>query len=146
MIKGIRNRLIQLIYKGDNQIGLTNIRYLPRWIVLMIDVFILIFSMVLTYLLLENLNIKHYQSLTIFEQFALLFILNTIFFFVFKTYSGLIRHSTFTDIAKMVLASFSTLFFASLINYSFFYITGKKIYLIPGLVFYAFFSFSLLLI
>lgn len=146
MIKGIRNRLIQLIYKGDNQIGLTNIRYLPRWIVLMIDVFILIFSMVLTYLLLENLNIKHYQSLTIFEQFALLFILNTIFFFVFKTYSGLIRHSTFTDIAKMVLASFSTLFFASLINYSFFFITGKKIYLIPGLVFYAFFSFSLLLI
>lgn len=146
MIKGIRNRLIQLIYKGDNQIGLTNIRYLPRWIVLMIDVFILMFSMVLTYLLLENLNIRHYDTLTISEQFALLFILNTIFFFVFKTYSGLIRHSTFTDIAKMVLASFSTLFFASLINYSFFFITGKKIYLIPGLVFYAFFSFSLLLI
>lgn len=146
MIKGIRNRLIQLIYKGDNQIGLTNIRYLPRWIVLMIDVFILMFSMVLTYLLLENLNIQHYDTLTISEQFALLFILNTLFFFVFKTYSGLIRHSTFTDIAKMVLASFSTLFFASLINYSFFFITGKKIYLIPGLVFYAFFSFSLLLI
>jgi FlaA1/EpsC-like NDP-sugar epimerase len=146
MIQGIKNKLVQVIYKGDNQIGITNIRYLPRWIVLLIDVVILSFSMLLTYVLLENLNISHYNTFTIFEQFLLLFVLNTVFFFVFKTYSGLIRHSTFTDIAKMVLASFSTLLLATAINYSFFYITGNKIYLIPGLIFYAFFSFSLLLL
>ncbi len=146
MIQSIKNKLVQVIYKGDNQIGITNIRYLPRWIVLMIDVVILVISMLLTYVLLENLNIRHYKTFTIFEQFLLLFVLNTGFFFVFRTYSGLIRHSTFTDIAKMVLASFSTLFLAIVINYSFFYITGNKIYLIPGLIFYAFFSFSLLLL
>src|SRR5690606_23592637 len=134
MIQGIKNKIIQVIYKGDNQIGLTNIRYLPRWIVLMIDIAILVFSLLLTYVLLMNLNIRHYETLTLFEQFAILFISNTAFFFVFKTYSGLIRHSTFTDITKLLLASFSTFLLATVINYSCFYISGNKIYIMPGLV------------
>jgi FlaA1/EpsC-like NDP-sugar epimerase len=145
MFQGFKNKLLQLIYKGDNQIGITNIRYLPRWIVILIDSLILVFSMLLAYYILQNLNIHLYTKLSIIQQTSLLFVINFIFFFVFKTYSGLIRHSTFTDITKLVLASSSTLLLSSLINYTVFFITGQKIYLMPGLIFYAFFSFTLLL-
>ena len=146
MFQGLKDRFLRVIYRGDNQIGITNIRYLPRWIVILIDSLILVFSMLLTFIILYNLNIHPYSTLSLFEQSGLLFVFNVSFFFVFKTYSGLIRHSTFTDIAKLVLAAFSTLLVSTFINYGYFFITGQKIYLMPGLIFYAFFSFSLLLL
>lgn len=145
MFQGLKNKLLQLIYKGDNQIGITNIRYLPRWIVILIDSLVLIFSMFLAYFILQNLNIHLYTTLSVVQQTSLLFVINVTFFFVFKTYSGLIRHSTFTDIAKLVLAAVSTLLLTTIINYTVFFISGHKVYLMPGLVFYAFFSFTLLL-
>ncbi|MEX0997855.1 MAG: nucleoside-diphosphate sugar epimerase/dehydratase [Flavobacteriaceae bacterium] len=134
------------IYTGDNQISITNIRYLPRWIVIGIDVVIIGFSLLMTHLILENLNIRYYDTLSLLQQSLIILITNTVFFFVFKTYSGLVRHSTFTDIAKLVLASFSTLLLVTILNYSFFYLAGKKLFLMPFLVFYAFFSFSFLLL
>lgn len=142
----VNSKLMRLIYQGDNQIGITNIRYLPRWIVIVLDSITLVFSILLTFFILQNLTIRPYSTLSLIEQAALLFAINFAFFFVFKTFSGLIRHSTFTDITKLALASFCTLLFASIINYTTFFITGEKIYLMPGLIFYAFISFSLLLL
>lgn len=145
MIQGIKNKLLKTIYSGDNHIGLTNIRYLPRWIVIGIDVLIIAFSLLMTYLIFQNLNIRYYDTLSLLEQFLIILFANIVFFFVFKTYSGLVRHSTFTDIAKLVLASFTTLLLVSTLNYSSFYLTGNKLFLMPFLVLYAFFSFSFLL-
>ncbi len=146
MIQGIKNKILKSIYTGDNQIGITSIRYLPRWIVIGIDVLIIVFSLLMTHLILENLNIRYYDTLSLPQQFLIILITNIVFFFVFRTYSGLVRHSTFTDIAKLVLASFTTLLLVTTLNYSIFYIVGKKIFLMPFLVFYAFFSFSFLLL
>lgn len=57
---------MQLIYQGDNQIGITNIRYLPRWIVIAIDLFILVISILLTFFILQNLTIRPYSTLSLF--------------------------------------------------------------------------------
>tara|TARA_R110000850_G_scaffold277086_1_gene422385 strand:- start:120354 stop:122300 length:1947 start_codon:yes stop_codon:yes gene_type:complete len=146
MIHRFKNKLERVIYTGDNQIGITSIRYLPRWIVLLIDISILAVSLLITHFILLNLNIKFYQTLDLSAQYGLILVINTIFFFLFKTYSGLIRHSTFTDITKLLLASFSTLLVLSIINYTSFFLDGSKIYLMPGLIFYAFISFSCLLL
>ncbi len=146
MIQGIKNKLKKTIYKGDNQIGLTSIRYLPRWIVILIDISILALSLLMTHIILLNLNIKFYDTIGIELQYFILFFFNIVFFFVFKTYSGLIRHSTFTDITKLLLSAFFTLLLVSVINYSAYFIIEKKIFLMPGLIFYAFFSFSFLLL
>ncbi len=146
MIQRFKNKLQRVIYTGDNQIGITNIRYLPRWIVLLIDIAILTISLLMAHFILLNLNIQFYESLNLPEQYGLILAINIIFFFLFKTYSGLIRHSTFTDITKLLLASFSTLLVLSIVNYTVFILGGNKIYLMPGLIFYAFFSFSFLLL
>jgi FlaA1/EpsC-like NDP-sugar epimerase len=146
MIQGLKNKLIKTIYKGDNQIGITSIRYLPRWIVVLIDISILVFSLMMTHFILLNLNIQFYETLTTAQQYLILLVTNIIFFFVFKTYSGLIRHSTFTDITKLVLAAVFTLLSVSIINYGSFFINGNKLFLMPSLIFYAFFSFSFLLL
>ncbi|WP_188443004.1 polysaccharide biosynthesis protein [Planktosalinus lacus] len=146
MIQGIKNKLQRAIFRGDNKLGITNLRYLPRWIVILIDIIILMSSLAMTHLILLNLNIKFYQTISLPYQYGLLLVINFLFFFVFKTYSGLIRHSTFTDITKLLLASVSTLIIVSIINYGHYYVTGKKLYLMPGLIFYAFFSFSFLLL
>lgn len=146
MIQGIKNKLQRAIYRGDNKLGITNLRYLPRWIVILIDIIILMSSLAMTHLILLNLNIKFYQTISLPYQYGLLLVINFLFFFVFRTYSGLIRHSSFTDIAKLLLASVSTLVIVTIINYGHFYLTGNKLYLMPGLIFYAFFSFSYLLL
>jgi len=145
MIQGIKNKLLNKIYSGDNHIGISSIRYLPRWIVIGIDSLIISFSLLMTHLVLENLNVSYYDTLSVSLQFLIVFFTNIIFFFVFRTYSGLVRHSTFTDIAKLVLASFTTFFLMATLNYAFFFITAQKLFLIPFLIFYAFFSFSFLL-
>lgn len=146
MIQGIKNTLNRTIYKGDNQIWLTSIRYLPRWIVIVIDSSILAFSLLMTHILLLNMNIRFYDTIGIELQYFILFFFNIVFFFVFKTYSGLIRHSTFTDITKLLLSAFFTLLLVSVINYSAYFIIKKKLFLMPSLIFYAFFSFSFLLL
>jgi FlaA1/EpsC-like NDP-sugar epimerase len=146
MIQGIKNKLEKAIYSPNNQIGLTSIKYLPRWIVILIDISILFFSLMITHIILLNLNIRFHETLTVVQRYIILLVSNSIFFFVFKTYSGLIRHSTHIDIIKLVLSSFFTLLLVSIINYGSFYITGNKIFLMPGLIIYAFFSFSFLLL
>lgn len=146
MIQGLKKNLIKRIYNGDNQICITSIRYLPRWIVVIIDVLILVFSLTMTHFILLNLNIRPYDTVSIYHQYIFLLTINIIFFFVFRTYSGLIRHSSHIDIIKLLLAATFTLVAVLIINQAYLFTTGDKIYLMPGLVFYAFFSFSFLLI
>ncbi|MEX2350153.1 MAG: nucleoside-diphosphate sugar epimerase/dehydratase [Flavobacteriaceae bacterium] len=146
MIHRFKNKIQRVIYTGDNNIGITNIRYLPRWIVLLMDITILAISLLLTHFILLNVNIKFYETLDLSVQYGLILVVNTIFFLLYKTYSGLVRHSTFTDITKLLLASFSTLLVLSIINYTSFFLDGNKVYLMPGLIFYAFISFSFLLL
>lgn len=70
---------------------------------------------------------------------------NVIFFYSFKTYAGIIRHSTFTDIFKVASSSFLTALTAITFNYIYFIFTGQKIFLTTGILLYMFFSFTLML-
>ncbi len=146
MFKRIINKLKVVIFKGDNQLGITNIRYLPRWIVICIDIFLVVMSILAANLIMRNLNISFYPTLNFYERSGIILGVNVFFFLFYKTYAGLIRHSTFTDIVKLFLASFSTFGVLVVFNYLHFYFTGSKIYILPGLIIYIFFSFSLLLL
>lgn len=66
------------------------------------------------------------------------------YFFVFKTYAGIIRHSTFIDGIKLLLATFSG--FVTLIgmNFIFYFVAGERIFLTPGLIFNFVLNFALL--
>lgn len=109
-----------------------NIGYLPRWIIFLIDVFIVFLASAVTYWILTSLIVLPHLNMPI--RYLWIIAINACCFIIFKTYSGIIRHSTFIDGVKL-LASTSTAFgILVTINYSWFLVYGQKLYLTTGLL------------
>ncbi|MEZ4874801.1 MAG: nucleoside-diphosphate sugar epimerase/dehydratase [Flavobacteriaceae bacterium] len=121
-------------------------KYLPRWIVILIDIGIATGSFFLVYLILSGTPIKFKEVLSVREQGAVIVGINTLFFFIFKTYSGIIRHSTFTDIIKLAFSSFLTFITLLVFNLGYEMTTDARIFLNTSLVMYLLLSFSAMLL
>ncbi len=130
------------IYSGDNSLKLLDQKYLPRWIVLIIDTLLSILSLFLVYIILKDIPIR-FPNLISLELQAISIISITIFYFyIFKTYSGIIRHSTFTDILKIAISFFSTVFTLIIINYLYVFIAGERIFITTTLLLFMLMSFT----
>lgn len=138
------NYAMKQILSQENKIDIRNIKYLPRWAILSIDVFILFIAGFLTTIALSDLTGKFYTLLSLPQKMMVAFIVNVVFFFVFRTYAGLIRHSSYLDALKLMLTCFGTFLTLLIINYATYALIGEKIYLIAELFFYLLLSFSLL--
>ncbi|HET8885499.1 MAG TPA: nucleoside-diphosphate sugar epimerase/dehydratase [Salinimicrobium sp.] len=135
---------MQQILSKENKLDIRNIKYLPRWAILIIDTGIIILASFLTALALTDLTNKFYDLLEMPQKMLLVLLVNFIFFFVFRTYAGLIRHSSYVDALKIMLTCFSTFIGLLVINYATYAIMGEKIFLVAELLFYFLISFSLL--
>lgn len=133
------------LYTGDNKLKILDQRYLPRWIVMSIDVFLCVFSLALVYLIMLGTPVFFSDGVSIPVQAIVLISVNLCFFIVFKTYSGIIRHSTFTDILKLAFSSSATAFFLICFNVIYYLITDHQVYTLALLLLYMFISFSMLL-
>ncbi|QNJ98939.1 polysaccharide biosynthesis protein [Constantimarinum furrinae] len=142
----IAKKILSTLYKGDNSLKMLDQRYLPRWIVLLIDTFLVVVSIVLVYLILLGTPIKFLTALTLIEQGVAILAVNVTFFFVFKTYSGIIRHSTFTDILKLALSAFFTLITLLVLNSVYAVFEGQKIFLTTSILLYILLSFTIMLL
>lgn len=97
-----------------------NVDYLPRWGVLLLDLLIVFIAFVISYVIGNNLldyNINN-MLLPLWLQVIILLITQTVFFWMFHTYSGILRYSTFVDTIKVslsVLATDCTLIIANII-------------------------------
>lgn len=97
-----------------------NVDYLPRWGVLLLDLLIVFVAFVISYVIGNNLldyNINN-MLLPLWLQVIILLITQTVFFWMFHTYSGILRYSTFVDTIKVslsVLATDCTLIIANII-------------------------------
>ncbi|MFC7347693.1 polysaccharide biosynthesis protein [Chryseobacterium zhengzhouense] len=138
------NDAFAALYNGDNIVKLTELRYIPRWIVILIDVSIILLSILLSYFFLEKLHVNVNFPKYLFEQKLLLIVVNMLFMFVFKTYAGIIRHSTFFDLFKIILSSGCTVCTLLLINLETEILFGKPLYLYPILFLYFFISVSIM--
>lgn len=138
------NNAFAALYKGDNILKLTELRYIPRWIVIIIDVSIILTSIFLSYVFLRKLGVQVNFPNHRLEKRLLIITVNLLFMFVFKTYAGIIRHSTFFDFFKIILASGSSLITLISINFFIEIILGKPLYLYPTLYLYFFISVSLM--
>ncbi len=128
----------------DNKLDVRNMRYIPRWCVLAIDTFLLVTSLILTIYILNDLHIEYLKVFKGYQQVLLVLTVNFTFMLIFKTYAGLIRHSSFMDALKLFLSSASTFILLFALNFVYNQVTGNKIYLNSALVLYLFFSFTLL--
>lgn len=145
----MKNKLqaaIENLFSDDNKLDIRNIRYLPRWAVLFIDTLLVVSSLFLTYYLLKDLNIVPLKTLQVSQQIGLVVGINFIFLLIFKTYAGLIRHSSYMDALKLFFASVSTFVTLLLINLICIVINGEKIFISTGLIVFLFISFSALFV
>jgi len=138
------NDAFTALYNGDNIVKLTELRYIPRWIVIFIDFFIVLLSILLSYFFLEKLKVTINFPDYLLLQKLLLICVNIFFMFIFKTYAGIIRHSTFFDFFKILLSSGSTLVIMLIINVGSEFFLGKSLYLYPILFLYFFMSVSIM--
>lgn len=123
-------------YISKNVFNLSDFRYLPRWIILFIDICLIIFSILLSHLLIVSLEVRHYHEYPLSLVFLLIIGLNVFYMYIFRTYLGVIRHSTFIDLFKIIFANLCTAFSMMILNYAYYSIFSKKIVLIPFLGFY----------
>lgn len=126
------NRTLNYI-KNKFKRSLLSLDYLPRWMVFFMDVFLTIFTSQISYYIVKSLGAQFYDSLNVFTRYGIVLLVYIIFFVVFKTYSGIIRHSTFIDGVKLLYTTLSTLLTLIVINFTYFFIFGNYIYLFPSL-------------
>ncbi len=122
-----RKNLKKRIYSGDNIMNLSDVRYLPRWVILAIDVCFIFVSIFFSCYLIEKLSFSTKKVFYDRNQMYLMIIgISVVFMFAFKTYAGIIRHSTFIDLFKLFLATFCTTVLVGIISFSYYLITEKR--------------------
>ena len=115
-IKQIIN-IFQFLRKFRNEkINIQDIKYLPRWVIFYIDVIIVTLSILLNYALLFSLDANLETVLPINLKIFIYIVSNALFFIIFRTYSGLVRHSTYVDVIKLFLAVGSAHFFILIVD------------------------------
>lgn len=132
----------QLFKSWNINTNLGNLQYLPRWLVLFLDVFILVLSILSTRILLLDMGM-YFAILQNFKEITWsgVITMNMLFFFIFKTYAGIIRHSSFIDGIKLFVAQGVTCLVLVFLNWYIEQKTGFKLLLNTGLVIYFAFSF-----
>ncbi|QIE60846.1 polysaccharide biosynthesis protein [Rasiella rasia] len=137
--------MLSKLFVGDNKLRLLDQRYLPRWIVVLIDVLLCGLALAVSYFILSDTRIAFHDVLSVPEQMLVILAVNLTFFFVFKSYSGIIRHSTFIDIVKLAFTSISTAVIVLLGNEIFAALEDQKIFLTTFMLLYMFTSFTFML-
>lgn len=81
-----------------------DLKYLPRWVVLLIDVVLCLGAFLLSLFFGEELFYYDYSGFVLnkWQATLILLIVQIMGFYLFHTYSGIIRFSTFVDILKVL--------------------------------------------
>jgi len=101
----------------------------PRWIVFSIDLFICLFSYILANLLRFNFSIPESESYDFKYEFPLVLTVRALSFYVFKTYSGIIRYTSTKDAQRIFYTIAAGAFSFAAINLVTFNIW--EIYIVP---------------
>jgi len=121
------------------------INILPRWIIFLIDIAICAFSLLLAFLIRNNLNFETISIRELSGKLLILSLINAIVFINFRTYSGIIRYTGIQDAIKIFTAlvmSTTVLFFISLVSAN---SGGNLIFSNVTLIVYALISFPALI-
>jgi FlaA1/EpsC-like NDP-sugar epimerase len=99
MIKAIKGKIIK-VFKNHS---------LPRWLVFLLDSAAVFFSFLIAYMLRYNFEVYTFDISTVFKQSYLVLAVYVTFNLIFKSYSGMIRHTTIRDTYKIIATNFSAL-------------------------------------
>jgi len=127
---------------------LTNMKYIPRWVVLSFDVFLCVFS----YFVSHYISIRLFNSeldtraLSMYDRMWAIVGLQIVFFWLFHTYSGVLRYSGYVDATKLLFAVSFNIGLLSAVNFIVCIVTSQCMFYYTTLLIYAVLSFLLLFI
>ena len=140
MYKKFKQALSQVLESSKKRLDFKNINYLPRWVILGFDFFIVVVSLVTTKLIISRIKDQSFDITFSSIELVILFV-NVVFFILYRTYAGLIRHSTFLDAVRFLVASISTLIVILVSYYVYYLYNATEIIFIPTLLIYSVVSF-----
>lgn len=125
---------------------ISGLKYVPRWIVLCLDLTLIVISFIVGYYFSMKLSTIHPDTNIFgFTQKLLLIVgLQFISFWLFHTYSGVLRYSGYVDAAKLLLSVLSTITVLVVFDLISSYTIGTIIYFPLELFIYGVLSFLML--
>lgn len=129
---------------------LHGISHLPRWAIFAIDIAIVVFSLLVTYFLMDIWRIQGFGSYNTYITFLFMIAVMAFYLIIFKVSSGVVRHSSIRDIVKISIATICALITFLIISYVFYFFWGSKqqpeklLLYDPPLIFFILFTFLLL--
>ncbi len=101
----------------------------PKWIIFSIDVFIFLFALAVSYLLRFNFEIPNGERESFIHAYITVISVRLVISYLFKTYSGVIRHTNIQDLQRLYLATTAGTALIVILNVGSYIIT--KSYILP---------------
>jgi FlaA1/EpsC-like NDP-sugar epimerase len=121
--------------------NLKKLSFLPSWSILLIDIFISSIIATLSFLIFKEIGVKFYSALPVIFRFSIVVITLSFYFFIFKTYTGVIRYSSLRDATRLFKAISFTFFTLFAIDILFYFILGQHVFVVMTLFFSSLFIF-----
>jgi FlaA1/EpsC-like NDP-sugar epimerase len=118
------------------------IRILPRWLVFLLDLFLVCFCLFLSRMLKSNHNWAH-MDVGLRFMIGVALAVNAILFFVFKSYAGIIRFTNLEDTSRLVMVNAIAAFIYLAVNI---FLLGSQDYFTLQIVTINFFITSFVII
>ena len=109
-----------MLHKLKTLINLKRIKFLPSWLILLIDIIIVTVVILINYLIFKLIGVDFYETLPAIYRYSIVLAVVIFYFLRFNTYTGVIRYSSMKDalrIFKAVAFSFLTIVVIDLIFY-----------------------------
>ena len=104
-------------FSRDNlRFNIYNLSYLPRWIIVLIDFSVISLAFLFTHLIFDGTGLEYIITPHSFVFVGFLFSVNVFFFWLFRTYAGIIRHSSYIDAVKLLFSQTAVLVFFLFFN------------------------------
>lgn len=122
MITNLKTRL-SIVFRNHS---------LPRWMVFLIDISVVYFSFLIAYILRYNFETYSFDISLSFRQAFFVTSVYSAFMLVFRSYEGMIRHTTIKDTYKILITSFCSLTLLIIIKFLARFNGWSPIFDLPG--------------
>lgn len=114
-----KTSLYKYFSRANLRFNIHNLSYLPRWIIVLMDVMVLVLSFLFTFLIFRGTGLDYIITPHEFALVSSIFGVNVFFFWLFRTYSGIIRHSSYIDAVKLLFSQMSVLVLFLFFNFTY---------------------------
>jgi FlaA1/EpsC-like NDP-sugar epimerase len=122
-------------------INLKKLSFLPSWSILVIDIIISLVIATISYLIFQEIGVNFYSSFPVPVRLGIVTITLSFYFFIFKTYTGIIRYSSIKDAVRIFKAiSFAFLTLVA-IDLGYYFSQGQHVFVVMTLFFSSLFIF-----